>query len=106
MIPLNFYLFFAAALFSIGLAGVLIRRNTIAVLISLELMFNAANINFIAFWRYGLMPEQFGGYLFTLFSIAIAAAEVAIGLALAILIYRKFRNIEVDRLNDLKEDIE
>ena len=82
------YLLLSALLFAIGLAGALTRRNAILVLIGIELMLNAANLNFIAFWRYGPHPEALTGMMFAIFSIAVAAAEAAVGLALIISIYR------------------
>src|SRR5580698_3460783 len=100
--PLVHYLILAALLFSVGLAGALARRNAILVLIGLELMLNAANLNFIAFWRFGPHPEKLAGLMFVLFSIAIAAAEAALGLALVIAIYRHRRTAQVDQLNSLK----
>ena len=89
-------------LFSIGFAGAVARRNAILVLIGIELMLNAANLNFIAFWRYGPHPEALTGVMFVLFSIAIAAAEAAVGLALVIAIYRHRQTAQVDRLTSLK----
>ena len=80
MTPLTGYLLVAALLFSIGLAGALTRRNAILVLIGIELMLNAANLNLIAFWRYGPHPEALTGMMFAIFSIAVAAAEAAVGL--------------------------
>ena len=74
----------AALLFAIGLAGALTRRNAILVLIGIELMLNAANLNLIAFWRYGPHPEALTGMMFAIFSIAVAAAEAAVGLGLVI----------------------
>jgi NADH:ubiquinone oxidoreductase subunit K len=100
--PLAQYLILAALLFSIGLAGALARRNAVLVLIGLELMLNAANLNFIAFWRFGPHPEKLTGLMFVLFSIAIAAAEAALGLALVIAIYRHRRTAQVDRFDSLK----
>ena len=100
--PLANYLILAALLFGIGLAGALARRNAVLVLIGLELMLNAANLNFIAFWRFGAHPEQLTGLMFVLFSIAIAAAETGLGLALVIAIYRHRRTAQVDRLDSLK----
>ena len=76
---------------AIGLAGALTRRNAILVLVGIELMLNAANLNFIAFWRYGPHPEALTGVMFALFSIAVAAAEAAVGLALIISLYRHYR---------------
>jgi NADH:ubiquinone oxidoreductase subunit K len=100
--PLANYLILAALLFSIGLAGALMRRNTVLVLLGLELMFNAANLNFIAFWRFNPHPERLTGMMFVLFSIAIGAAEAAVGLALIIAIYRHRRTAQVDRFDSLK----
>jgi len=86
--PLAGYLLVAALLFSVGLAGALTRRNAILVLIGIELMLNAANLNLIAFWRYGPHPEALTGMMFAIFSIAVAAAEAAVGLGLVISIHR------------------
>lgn len=102
MNPLTGYLLLSALLFAIGLAGALTRRNAILVLIGIELMLNAANLNFIAFWRYGPNPEALTGVMFVLFAIAIAAAEAAVGLALIIAIYRHKRTTNVNEVNDLK----
>ena len=89
MVPLWLFLAVAAALFSIGLFGVLSRRNAIAILMSIELMLNAVNINLVAFWRYGDQPgEYLGGQVFAIFVFVVAAAEAAVGLALIISIYR------------------
>lgn len=102
MTPLAGYLILSALLFSIGLAGVLTRRNAIIVLIGIELMLNAANLNFIAFWRFSEHPEALTGIMFAIFAIGIAAAEAAIGLALIIAIYRHYRTANVDAVNLLK----
>ena len=102
MIPLSYYLILSALLFCIGLGAALTRRNAILVLIGLELMLNAANLNFIAFWRYRPDLEALTGVIFALFSIGVAAAEAAVGLALIIAIYRHGQTIEVDRFNTLK----
>jgi NADH:ubiquinone oxidoreductase subunit K len=102
MNPLTGYLLLSALLFAIGLAGALTRRNAILVLIGIELMLNAANLNFIAFWRYGPNPEALTGVTFVLFAIAIAAAEAAVGLALIIAIYRHYKTINVNDVNELK----
>jgi NADH-quinone oxidoreductase subunit K len=99
---LQHYLVVSALLFSIGLAGALTRRNGILVLIGVELMLNAANLNFIAFWRYGPNPEALTGIIFVIFSIGIAAAEAAVGLALIIAVYRHYRTIRLDRIDSLK----
>ena len=100
--PLTSYLIFSALLFTIGLAGALTRRNAIIVLIGIELMLNAANLNFIAFWRYGPNPQALTGVIFVIFSIGVAAAEAAVGLALIILIYRHYRTTNLDQINSLK----
>jgi NADH:ubiquinone oxidoreductase subunit K len=89
--PLHYYLIFSALLFSVGLAGALTRRNAILVLVGIELMLNAANLNFIAFWRYSADPQVLVGMMFVIFSIGIAAAEAAVGLALIISIYRHYK---------------
>lgn len=92
----------SALLFAVGLAGALTRRNTIIVLIGIELMLNAANLNFIAFWRFGPNPEALTGMVFALFSIAVAAAEAAVGLALIISVYRRFKTVDLDRVDSMK----
>ena len=102
MTPLAAYLVISALLFAIGLAGALTRRNAILVLIGIELMLNAANLNFIAFWRYGPNPQALTGIVFVIFSIGIAAAEAAVGLALIISIYRHCRTTDLDKVNSLK----
>jgi NADH:ubiquinone oxidoreductase subunit K len=102
MSSLQAYLLFSALLFAIGLGGVLSRRNAIIVLIGIELMLNAANLNFIAFWRFGPHPEALRGILFVIFSIGVAAAEAAVGLALVIAVYRHFKTVNLDQLDRLK----
>ena len=102
MTPLTGYLLLSAMLFAIGLAGALTRRNAIIVLIGVELMLNAANLNFIAFWRYGANPEALTGVMFVIFSIAVAAAEAAVGLALIIAIYRHFKTTNLDQIHSMK----
>jgi len=102
MTPLAAYLVLSALLFAIGLGGALARRNAIIVLIGIELMLNAANLNFIAFWRYGPNPEAHTGILFVLFSIGIAAAEAAVGLAIIIAVYRHYRTTNLDRITSMK----
>src|SRR6476646_8260886 len=99
---LQTFLIVSAALFSIGLLAALSRRHAIFILIGIEMMLAAANINFIAFWRFGAQPEAPTGVLVAIFSIAIAAAEAAIGLALVIAIYRHHRTTNVDQLDQLK----
>jgi NADH:ubiquinone oxidoreductase subunit K len=100
--PLYYYLIFSALLFAIGLAGALTRRNAILVLVGIELMLNAANLNFIAFWRYNSDPNAIQGIMFVIFSIAIAAAEAAVGLALIIAIYRHYRTTDLNKVDSLK----
>jgi NADH-quinone oxidoreductase subunit K len=100
--PLQVCLLFSSALFCIGLIGALSRSNAILVLLGVELMLNAANINFIAFWRYGPSSALATGVMFVIFSIAIAAAEAAVGLALIIAVYRHQKNIRLQEANRLK----
>ena len=100
-IGLTHYLSLAAILFGIGLFGVVTRRNAIGILMSVELMFNAVNINLVAFNRY-ITPTDFTGQIFAIFTIVIAAAEATVGLAIVLLIYRNFRDIFVDRINLMK----
>lgn len=102
MTELQGYLLLSALLFAVGLAGAVTRRNAILALIGIELMLNAANLNFIAFWRFGPNPEALTGLMFVIFSIAIAAAEAAVGLALIIAIYRHFKSVNLDEVNNLK----
>lgn len=100
-IPLEWYLVLAAALFCIGVYGVLSRRNAVVILMGVELMLNAVNINLVAFWRY-LEPAGATGQAFALFVYAVAAAEAAVGLALIIAIWRTRDTINVDNINLLK----
>lgn len=100
-IPLTWYLIVAAALFAIGMYGVLARRNAVAVLMSVELMLNAVNINLIAFWRY-LTPDQPIGLAWALFVFAVAAAEASVGLALVISIYRNRDTVVTEEMDILK----
>jgi len=102
MIGLTHYVILASVLFAIGLGIALTRRNSIMVLIGIEMMLNAANLNFIAFWRYGAHPEALTGVLFALFSIGVAAAEAAVGLALIIGIYRHYKTTNLDKIDTLK----
>ena len=101
MIPLSWYLIFAACLFGVGLFGVLARRNAIAILMGIELMLNAVNINLVAFWRYAA-PENVAGLVFALFVLAVAAAEVAVGLALVLSIYRRKDTVAADEVDMMK----
>ena len=97
--PLSAYLVLAAAVFAIGLFGVLTRRNAVGILLGIELMLNAVNINLVAFARF---HADLGGMLFTLFTIAITVAEVAVGLAIVIVIFRVRRTVEADHLDLLR----
>jgi NADH:ubiquinone oxidoreductase subunit K len=99
MIRLPLALFFSAILFSAGVYGVLARRNAVLVLMSIELMLNAVNVNLVAFSQ---QLRNMTGQVFALFVIAVAAAEVGIGLAIVILIYRNRETINVDEVNLLK----
>jgi len=102
MTPLASYLLVSALLFSIGLAGALTRRNAILVLVGIELMLNAANLNFIAFWRYGPNTEALNGIMFAIFAIGVAAAEAAVGLALIISIYRHYKTTNLDQIDSMR----
>jgi NADH:ubiquinone oxidoreductase subunit K len=95
------YLLVAAALFCIGVFGVLSRRNAIAILMGIELMLNAVNINLVAFWRY-LKPDEINGQVFAAFVFVVAAAEAAVGLALIISVYRNRNTVEAEDINLLK----
>jgi NADH-quinone oxidoreductase subunit K len=100
-VPLEWVLVVAAALFCIGLFGSLSRRNTVGILMGVELMLNAVNINLVAFWRY-LEPGNTSGLIFAIFAIAVAAAEVAVGLAMVIAVYRTRLTINADDIDTLK----
>lgn len=99
---LSSYLALSAILFCIGLFGVLTKRNAVLVLFSIELMLNAVNLNLVAFVKYGFYLNV-TGQIFTLFSIAVAAAEAAVGIALIIALYRHRETVEVDQFDSLKE---
>jgi NADH-quinone oxidoreductase subunit K len=101
MVPLWMYLVVAAAIFSIGAYGVLSRRNAVAILMSVELMLSAVNINLVAFWRY-VAPENMAGQAFSAFVFVVAAAEAAVGLAIIIAVYRNRRSVVVEDVNLLK----
>jgi len=103
-IPLIWFLYFAAASFAIGLAGVLIRRNAIAVLMAIEIMLNAANVNLVAFWRFG--PERtdagpLAGVMLAIMVLTVAAAEVAVGIGMILLCYRRWHSADVDRYDTM-----
>lgn len=101
MVPITWYLVVAAALFCLGIYGALSRRNAIAVLMGIELILNAVNINLIAFGRY-VVSEEVSGQLFALFVIAVAAAEAAVGLALIIAIYRSRDTVNLEDIDVMK----
>ena len=107
MVPIDYYVLLSAILFTIGALGVLIRRNALIIFMSVELMLNAANLAFVAFGRSheihktaGFQP--FSGQIFVFFVIAVAAAEVAVGLALIVEIFKSKRSIDVDQMSSLK----
>jgi NADH-quinone oxidoreductase subunit K len=101
MIPLSWYLILAAALFCVGLYGVLARKNAVAILMGIELMLNAVNINLVAFWRY-LTPGDPAGQMFAIIVFTVAAAEAAVGLALIISIYRRRSTVVAEELDLMK----
>src|SRR5512136_281404 len=100
-IPLTWYLVLAAGLFCIGLFGVFTRKNAIAILLSIELMLNAVNINLVAFWRY-LNPAKMAGQVFAIIVFAVAAAEVAVGLAIIISVYYRRNTVVADDVDLMK----
>lgn len=99
MVPVSYYVALSAILFTLGALGVLIRRNSIIIFMSVELMLNAANLLFVAFAR---QLESLDGQIYVFFVIAVAAAEVAVGLALIVAIFRNKQSINIDELNKLK----
>lgn len=105
MIPLEYFVVLSVLLFSIGLLGIFLQRNAIRILISVELMLNAANINFVAFNSY-LATNTYDGWSFSIIIIALAAAEVAIGLAILISLFRSFHEIDLGNIFTLRESME
>jgi NADH:ubiquinone oxidoreductase subunit K len=101
VVGLTHYVVLSSILFCVGIFGVLTRRNAIAILMSIELMFNAVNINFVAFSKF-VTPGEFIGQIFSIFVITVAAAEATVGLAIVLLIYRNFKGINVDNINLMK----
>jgi NADH-quinone oxidoreductase subunit K len=99
MLPIQYYIGLSAVLFTLGALGVLIRRNAIVIFMSVELMLNAANLAFVAFAR---ASNSMDGQIFVFFVIAVAASEVAVGLALIVEIFRTKHNINIDQMNSLK----
>ena len=105
MVPINYYIILSAILFTIGVAGVLVRRNALIIFMSIELMLNAANLAIVAFARareIATGQSLYDGQIFVFFVIAVAAAEVAVGLALIVEIFKSKRSIDVDQLSSLK----
>lgn len=100
-VPASAFLALALILFCIGLYGALTKRNTVIVLISIELMLNAVNINLVTFSKYGIAPS-ITGQIFALFAISVAAAEAAIGLAILISLYRTKKTVNIDEMNSMK----
>ncbi|MDQ4076207.1 MAG: NADH-quinone oxidoreductase subunit NuoK [Chloroflexota bacterium] len=99
--PLTWWLMLAAVLFAIGMFGAFSRRNAVAILMGIELMLNAVNINLVAFWRY-IDPVGVTGLMFAIFSITVAAAEAAVALALVLAIYRTRDTVNVEEIDLLK----
>jgi NADH-quinone oxidoreductase subunit K len=99
MIPINYYILLSAILFTLGVVGVLVRRNALIIFMSIELMLNAANLAIVAF---SSILQSFSGQIFVFFVIAVAAAEVAVGLALIVEIFKSKRSIDVDQMSSLK----
>jgi NADH-quinone oxidoreductase subunit K len=99
MVPVDYYIILSAILFTIGALGVLVRRNPLIIFMSIELMLNSANLAFVTFASYF---QSFSGQIFVFFVIAVAAAEVAVGLALIVEIFKSRRDINVDEMNSLK----
>ncbi|HAQ17736.1 MAG TPA: NADH-quinone oxidoreductase subunit NuoK [Prolixibacteraceae bacterium] len=99
-IPIEHFLIVSTIMFFIGVAGFIIRRNLITMLMAIELILNSVNINFVVFNRY-LYPDQLQGQFFSLFIVGIAAAEASVAIALIINIYRKLQNIDVENVNEM-----
>jgi NADH-quinone oxidoreductase subunit K len=99
MVPINYYIILSAILFTLGVVGVLVRRNALIIFMSVELMLNAANLAIVAF---SSVLNSFSGQIFVFFVIAVAAAEVAVGLALIVEIFKSKRSIDVDQMSSLK----
>ena len=99
MVPVEYYIILSAILFTLGVLGVLIRRNALIIFMSIELMLNAANLAIVAF---SSVIKSFSGQIFVFFVIAVAAAEVAVGLALIVEIFKSKKSIDVDQMSSLK----
>jgi NADH-quinone oxidoreductase subunit K len=101
-IPLSWWLIVSSTLFSIGVYGALSRRNAIGILMGVELVLNAVNVNLVAFWRY-VTPTDVAGQIFAIIVITVAAAEAAVGLAIVIAVYRRRKSANVEELDILKQ---
>jgi NADH-quinone oxidoreductase subunit K len=101
MVPLSWYLILAAVLFGIGVFGAFARRNAIAILMGIELMLNAVNINLVAFWKF-VAPTDLAGMMFVIFSVTVAAAEAAVALALVLAIYRTRDTVNVEEIDMMR----
>lgn len=101
MVPQSWYLILAAALFGVGMFGVLVRRNAVAILLGVELMLNAVNINLVTFWRYSDVLNM-SGQVFSIIVFAVTAAEVSVGLALVISVYRRRNTVTANDLDMMK----
>jgi NADH-quinone oxidoreductase subunit K len=99
--PIQHFLIVSTLMFFIGVAGFIMRRNLITILMAIELILNSVNINFVIFNRY-LYPDQLQGHFFAIFVVGIAAAEASVAIALIINIYRKLKNIDVENVNELR----
>ncbi|MFA6778835.1 MAG: NADH-quinone oxidoreductase subunit NuoK [Paludibacteraceae bacterium] len=100
-VPVEFYVVLSTLLFFIGVYGFIVRKNLIGILMSVELILNAVNINFVVFNRF-LFPEKLEGYMYGLFVIIVAAAETAVAISIIINVYRRMKNIDVDSIKELK----
>ena len=100
-IPLEYFLIVSTIMFFVGVYGFLTRRNLITILMSVELILNSVNINFVAFNRY-LFPQQLQGHFFSIFIIAVAASEAAVAIAIILHIYRRLAGINVEDVNEMK----
>ena len=100
-VPVHWFLVLATTMFFIGIYGFLVRKNLITMLMSIELILNSVNINFVVFNRY-LYPNQLQGFFFSLIIIAVAAAEAAVAIAIIINIYRNFKSIDVENVDEMK----
>ena len=104
MVPTSYYIGVSAVLFVMGALGVLVRRNPLVIFMSIEIMLNAANVNLVAFWRYGPEPSEagpIGGVILAIMVLTVAASEVAVGIGLILLCYRRWQAADVDRYDSM-----